>query len=366
MKAFTRSLAFAVGVCGFLFSAGAMAQQNEASAPSMADIVDAWLSSPHGDYGSESFTHWNEDGEIPGTCAVCHSSPGVTQFLRGPMTTAGRIDQSVHLGTSVDCVACHNSGVGNLEKVLFPSGMSVSTAGKSAICTVCHQGRASTKTVEAAISGMEDDVISGDLGFINVHYAPSGASLMGSAVHGGFEYPGKNYKGQFTHVPDLNTCVDCHQPHSLEVRLESCTTCHQNVDQFEDIRMSPTDFDGDGNVTEGISEPIKNLHERLGIAIQGYAAKVAGTAIVYESHSYPYFFIDGDADGTASEQEAVFPNRYQSWTPRLLKAAYNYQLVAKETGIFTHNPHYALQLLYDSLESLSEQTDVDMTGLIRP
>ena len=41
------------------------------------------------------------------------------------------------------------------------------------------------------------------------------------------------------------------------------------------------------------------------------------------------------------------PNRYRSWTPRLLKAAYNYQVVSKDPGAYTHNPTYALQLLHD-------------------
>lgn len=60
------------------------------------------------------------------------------------------------------------------------------------------------------------------------------------------------------------------------------------------------------------------------------------------------------------------PNRYAKWTPRLLKAAYNYQFVAKDAGVYTHNPAYAMQLLYDSLESLSAKVDVSMSALRRP
>lgn len=366
MTYLTRPFAMAACILALLIGTQVVAQEPQDADPSLSQIVDAWLASPHGAYTSEAFTHWNEDGEIPGTCAVCHSSVGAIDYLRGPMMTPSIIEMPVHLGTSVDCATCHNSAAADLVSVPFPSGVSVDTFGPSAVCTVCHQGRASTQTVETAVSGLEDDVISGDLSFINVHYAPSAASLMGSVVQGGFEYPVKVYKGQFTHVPDQNTCVGCHQPHSLEVRLEGCTSCHQGVGQLADIRISPIDFDGDGDVAEGIAGPIKALHDQLEIAIRTYGAQVAGTAIAYEIHTYPYFFIDGDGDGTASEAEAAFPNRYQSWTPRLLKAAYNYQLVAKDTGIYAHNPHYALQLLYDSLENLSEQIDVDMSGLVRP
>ena len=347
------------------FASSAVVQAQD-DRPSLSTIVEAWLQSPHADRSSEAFTHWNEDGEIPGRCAVCHSSTGVRDYLDTPMSLPGRIDHPVGLGTTVDCTACHTSSAAALDAVPFPSAVTVSGLGRSAICTVCHQGRASTETVLGATEGMDEDAVIGDLAFINVHYAPSASTQQGSVVHGGFEYDGKIYKGRFDHVPDFNTCTSCHSPHSLQVDIANCTTCHEGASEFSAIRISKADFDGDGDVTEGIAGPIADLHARLGDAIQLYAANIAGVPVVYGSSAYPYFFIDGDGDGAVTEGEAAYPNRYQSWTPRLLKAAYNYQLVAKEPAIFTHNPHYALQLLYDSLESLSEQVDIDMAGLSRP
>ncbi len=349
-----------------VLSAQASAQETAQSQYSLDGIVDSWLASPHATYSSESFTHWNEDGAVPGTCAVCHSSRGAVDYLGGDMSTTGIIDHPVPIGTAVDCATCHTSAATALSTVPFPSGASIPDLGSSAMCTVCHQGRASTLTVERATAGLEDDVVSGGLTFINIHYAASAAALFGTQVQGGFEYPDKDYRGRFTHVPDLSGCVDCHQPHTLEVELESCTSCHQGVESFTDIRMSRIDFDGDGDTSEGISDPISALHDRLGQAIQLYATDVIGTALVYDRGSYPYFFVDGDMDGAASADEAVFPNRYQSWTPRLLRAAYNYQVMAKGPAIYTHNPHYALQLLYDSLENLSAEVDLDMSGLRRP
>jgi hypothetical protein len=362
MKSLSRMAA--IGLFIALSTAPVVAQ--ESGGPSLNAIVDAWLESGHADRASEAFTHWHEESEIPGTCAVCHSSPGAVEYLRSEMATPGIIDHAIPTGTSVDCVVCHTSAASTLAAVPFPSGATVDTFADSAVCAVCHQGRASTQTVQTAVAGLEDDVISGDLSFINVHYAPSAATIMGTEVKGGYEYDGKVYKGQFTHVPDQNGCVDCHRPHSLEVQLDNCTACHQGVTQFSDIRTSRTDFDGDGDTAAGIAVPINALHQRLGAAIQSYGAQVAGTPIIYGAGSYPYFFIDSNGDGAASDDEAIFPNRYQSWTPRLVKAAYNYQVVAKDTAIYTHNPHYALQLLYDSLESLSEQVEVDMQGLTRP
>lgn len=358
----------AAAICGFvaLGALPATAQDTADNSDTLARIVEELLASAHADRTSEAFVHWNGEGEIPGTCAVCHSSLGMLDYVRGPMTTVGILDHTVGLGTTVDCVACHNSASTNLTAVPFPSGASVDSLGASAVCSVCHQGRASTQTVISAVTGRDDDAIYGDLSFINVHYAPAAATLMGSVVQGGFEYPEKIYKGKFTHVPGFDTCVSCHQPHTLEVKLDTCTACHQGVDRFEDIRLSRADFDGDGDISEGISAPINTFREQLLSAIQLYARDVLQTPIAYSTANYPYFFTDTNGDGAASADEAIYPNRYQTWTPRLLKAAYNYQLVTKDKGIHSHNPHYALQLLYDSIEDLSGQIEMDLSGLTRP
>ena len=68
----------------------------------------------------------------------------------------------------------------------------------------------------------------------------------------------------------------------------------------------------------------------------------------------------------ADKDEAKFPNRYNAWTPRLLKAAYNYQFVTKEPGAYAHNAPYALQILYDSLSDLATKVTVDVTQAKRP
>ena len=126
------------------------------------------------------------------------------------------------------------------------------------------------------------------------------------------------------------------------------------------------DFDGDGDAKEGIYEEIATLHGAVYEALQAYASEVAGQNIAYDSHAYPYFFKDNNANKAADKDEAIFPNQYKSWTPRLLRAAYNYQYVAKDPGVYAHNPAYVMQLLHDTLENLSEKISVDMDGMIRP
>ena len=55
-----------------------------------------------------------------------------------------------------------------------------------------------------------------------------------------------------------DTCITCHDPHSLELKFDKCVTCHTGATDkaaLKNIRMkgSLEDYDGDGNVTEGIS-----------------------------------------------------------------------------------------------------------------
>jgi hypothetical protein len=97
-------------------------------------------------------------------------------------------------------------------------------------------------------------------------------------------------------------------------------------------------------------------------AIQTYAVDTAGTPIVYDAGSYPYFFIDTNGNGVGDPSELERANGYASWTPRLLRAAYNYQWVQKDPGAFAHNGKYILQVLYDSIQDVGG----DVTGLTRP
>jgi hypothetical protein len=352
-----------VAACLGLATAGTALAQ---TAPTSEQILEAWLSSPHADSTAEAFRHWGTEGEIPGTCAVCHSTTGAVDYLAKPQTIPGVIDHPVSIGTTVECAACHNDGANALKEVLFPNGQIVNTPTSSAICTVCHQGRTSMEQVDASVTDIGEDIVSSDIGFINIHYAAAASTQLGDTVRGGYQYEGLSYVGPFGHVADLGTCVSCHGAHETEVELETCTTCHQGAADFRAIRTTPLDILGDGNTIVGIGAVIDQLHDQLNAAIMVYASETGGGPIVYSETAYPYFFNDLNADGVVDPAESIFPNAYKSWTPRLLKAAYNYQFVGKDHGAFAHNPHYVIQLMIDSIENLSEVAAVNATGLMRP
>lgn len=337
---------------------------------------EAWASSGHADFEAEAFTHWDEDDPavVEAACAKCHSEGGYLDFLGADGTAAGVVDNDAAIGTSVTCVTCHNEVTVVMDSVVMPSGLEITGLGDESRCMQCHQGRESSVSVNARIEelGLGDDDTSEELGFVNIHYYAAAAIKYGTEAKGGYEYEGNSYDAFFTHVEGYSTCIDCHNSHTLEVKVSECTTCHTGVASEEDlvnIRMigSLVDYDGDGDVEEGIAAEIAGLQEMLYTALQAYASEVSGAAIAYDSVAYPYFFIDTNEDGEAGEDEANYGNQYASWTPRLLKAAYNYQVSQKDPGGYAHGGKYIIQLLYDSIADLNTvlSSPVDLSAANR-
>lgn len=339
-------------------------------------FLDEWMGSAHADATAEAFRHWDADdpAEIPANCAKCHSSTGYQDYVGADGSAVNAIDATaVAPGTVVDCVACHNSGTIAKTSVIMPSGIEITGLGDESRCMECHQGRESKVSVDAFIeeAGATEalDTVNEDLGFRNIHYFAAAATKYGTLAKGGYEYEGKTYDGNFMHVDGYSTCKDCHNPHTLELAIEECATCHEGVAAVEDLRNirmegSQMDYDGDGDVEEGIAFEIAGLQEVLLASIQAYANEVGEAAIAYNAHTHPYFMSDANANGQADEDEG---DRYASWTPRLLKAAYNYQTSMKDPGAYAHGGKYIIELLFDSIEDLNGAiaTPVDQTAMRR-
>jgi hypothetical protein len=356
--AFGLSLAAAVLLGAGAYQAGLFADQAANQA--------AWASSAHADPNAEAFKHWNATGQIPTTCARCHSTPGYLDFLGADGTAAGVVDSNAPIGTTVECAACHNSATDTLDSVTFPSGVKATGLGPSARCMNCHQGRESSVSVDAAIGDVNlptVDTISTKLKFKNIHYLAAGATLLGGEVKGGYQYAGKKYDVRLAHVNGFNKCIDCHDQHSLKLRLDKCVTCHSGLVTEEDtrkIRMngSLVDYDGDGSIAEGIASEVDGLRASLYKAIRAYAA-AKGFPIAYSETIYPYWLADPNNNGVVDAGETT---GYAAFTPRLLKATYNYHVSVKDKGAFAHNGKYIIELLYDSIQDLDPNA---VAGLIR-
>ena len=326
-----------------------------------ATAINDWFRSAHADAAAEAFRHWDEEEGIRPVCAVCHSGAGFRSYHGLDGSAPGIPEDPVELGGVVDCETCHNPGLASVTEVLFPSGLLYPVEGVEVACMTCHQGRSAGSTVEAAVAGTPDDTPNPEIRFVNPHYATAAATWLGGRGAAGVHYPGRTYSGQFFHARPMETCVSCHQPHTLAVQTDSCATCHENGTP-EEIRLARQSYDGTGNTGQGIRVDIANNAARLLDLVTRYGAEVAGTPIVYDAGSYPYFFADADADGRpdTAEGRAV---AYASWTPRMLRAAYNWKLVTADPGAYAHNPHYALELLYDSIEDLTAPLGIDMASL---
>lgn len=328
----------------------------------------SWAGSPHADVTAPAFSNWNEDGSVPVGCARCHSSDGYVDFLGGDGTAPGSVESPGTPQAVVGCATCHDPAASALDAVSFPSGKTVTGLGAEARCMVCHQGRASGADVDRGIAqaGITDeDTQSPTLAFTNIHYFPAAATLYAGRAEGGYQYPGETYDTRFRHVPGFDQCQECHDPHSTQVRWEACNGCHPgatDVLQARNIRQIASrnqDYDGDGNRSEGIYFEIEGLRNRLLEAIQRYGAERA-TRVCF-ANAHPYWFNDTDGDGACSAEEAVGANRFASWSPRLQKAAYNFQLSRVDPGNFAHNAKYVIQLLHDSLQSVNQGLTVPFT-----
>jgi hypothetical protein len=343
---------------------------------------DAFLGSAHANAKAEAFNHWNTGtpAVVPADCARCHTSAGFQDFAANGKVSA---DVPAPAGT-FSCTTCHNPAAIALTSVTFPSGKKIENLGPEARCMQCHQGRESKVSVDKQITTFNvtdvDAIVkpmtdaagkATNFGFINVHYFAAGATLYGSQAQMGYEYDGKAYDPKFRHVAGFDTCLGCHDQHTLQVRVDKCAGCHEGVKTVDDLKNnrengSLVDYNGNGDTKEGIFYEIKGLQDTLYGSIQTYAKEVGGVGIAYDPATYPYWFADADGDGKADMKDGK-PVGYSTWTARLLKAAYNYQASVKDPGDFAHNAKYVIELLYDSTADLNTKVSkpIDMSKMVR-
>lgn len=121
---------------------------------------------------------------------------------------------------------------------------------------------------EQGSGGKDLDTPDAKIRFSNIHYFAAGATVFGAEAQGAYMYDGKEYAGQNMHAEEtgkVNKCQDCHDVHALEANLESCETCHETGDTaaIRGESSANVDYDGDGDVTEGVKGEIDTLAEAL-------------------------------------------------------------------------------------------------------
>ena len=300
-----------------------------------------WQASAH--------TNWyiEEIPENPTACAKCHNALGYLKFLGLDDSSVSQVETPVPTDITTKCQVCHNELAEVKNFASMPSGLEIGGLGPESNCLECHQGLTASFQVAETIADFPRDQVNRDLKMPNLHADAAGAIFYGTQAQGGAEYPQYQYSAKFHHISD--TCITCHDPHTLEVRVENCYACHLEASSLEgvrNIRLSRIDYDGDGDIAEGLTGEIDTMMEKLWITMQLYAALTDGADLI----AY--------ADGFKNEAG----EKYTTWTPELLQAAYNFHYAAKDPGGYSHNPKYIMQLLYDSIDELGGST----RGMTRP
>jgi hypothetical protein len=154
--------------------------------------------------------------------------------------------------------------------------------------------------------------------------------------------------------PNPEDCVDCHGQNPPQPNPGN----DPKKFKFSGIRMNSIDWDGDGNVTEKLGDEILTLENALYAQIQAYG-RARSNPVVYDDHSYPYFFEDTNGNGVRDSGEN---GRYGFDDKTILRAAYNLQFSKKEPHGYIHNLPYVVQLLIDSIEDLGG----DVSKYVRP
>ncbi len=302
----------------------------------------------------EKSTHSNLETSIHGaertSCYPCHSGGAFVKFAKNPTAPGYNLAEDME-NHSINCSTCHdphnpeNKGLRMLNYDKLRTGIAIPAdkGGYGKLCINCHQARTVSETV---VKNQEKKF--GDRFY--PHYSPQADVFFGV---NGIEY-GLPIKGMTTHANLDNGCVTCHMSdvtngpslhsnHQMRMTddngediVTSCQTCHgSKITSFGDVGKGSKDYDMDGDWNEGVQKEVQDmmdqLYELLPKNAMGEVPTMAVDSMVVKNH----------------------PNY-----PHVLKAMYNYQIVAHDFSNGVHNTDYTVALLRASLNQL---TGVELT-----
>ena len=310
-----------------------------------------WAHAGHADVTADPWSHYDWALPSRAACRHCHSGYGFIDYSKDVAQNDRRGEFRV-----LDCAVCHGvHGVGaenllrEFGEVVLPGDVTVTDAGASATCMVCHNGR----TVPA------------DGG--TPHYALAGVMLEG--------INGNTFGETLTNSPHtfLAQCTDCHmapgpadgQPgagkvggHTFAMKVHdagdpdfgyenvgACNTpaCHGGgrspellITEFN--REAFGDYDGDGTV-EGVQDEVQGLMELV-------YEEITTNGAVFLGH-YPYWDYTGVVDDPPGFLQTV------------KDVVWNWEYVDNSGDLGIHNTGYAVGLLQVSYKAL---TGMDIPG----
>ncbi|MBS2018814.1 MAG: hypothetical protein JST00_38460 [Deltaproteobacteria bacterium] len=218
-----------------------------------------------------------------------------------------------------------------------PVGQSVSYKTANT-CVFCHKSR---KDISAYITA-SNTISSYRWG---PHDGPQTDVYSGK---GGYHFTGKTY-GTSAHAAIANACVSCHmQPvagnsnvpdHTMKPTVAYCKTCH--------TAYTGTNFDVQGGRTL-----VKNALAELEAALDA-------KGLLTRSESAPFAPLaedqlgDGQFHLDLARPGSAPGGGNQTLDAETAGALYNYLILARSKDLGVHNPTYAKQLLWDSIEKVT-------------
>jgi hypothetical protein len=317
--------------------------------------------SGHFNTAGEPYRHWDEDGEMSGSCAPCHSGEGAKFALTGD-TTSTFSEDTKGISQSLTCEACHAApfdpatlnapGAYTASYTVDAVSPTLPDLGDSNLCVNCHTGR-----------GNMDSLVGSDLTNVTAtktHYFTAAGTLFAASTRMGYEYTGPDYAdmGYFAH-DGIGLNAD-----SPETGLGPCVACHLDLAANHDFNVGTKDAAGEFTAIKNnasvcsachtggfaltatiLQEEAEGYHEALEVLNQ---ALIARDVKFYAS--YPYFF-----PATLDPAQAYYGNHIKDWSALgegILGAAHNYNYLHHEPGAYAHNRYYAKRLIFDSIDWL--------------
>ena len=274
-------------------------------------------------------------------CVQCHTTTGFIAYSTGKAVAAWG-DPSDKTKEVLRCSACHsNISTGSVRTVTpvrpyadFPLYQNPNL-GESNICMDCHVGTNSGQGITAQLKALADFT---RLPLVGPHYMAVGGTIYGQI---GYQFPGQSYNSASTHVKlgsdtGSGPCVYCHKNSTYGHQFESgvlsvCAGCHGTTLDAATLARDKTTF----------------LN-----ALEVLRTQLAAKGFVYSPTLMGFTNTNWGAGQAGANS---------------MGAAFNYVLLITEQGIYTHNPGYASQLVFDSIDYLDNgQLDNSVTTLAVP
>ena len=318
-------------------------------------------------------------------CQKCHTHEGFVKYGGKDV----KIDPKSFIKhpSQQSCFTCHDPHVNGDMSLRTTSPVTLASGkkfdiGKGNLCANCHQTRGKAKETAKAMPAEKLK------GYWGAHHGPQADMLIGSNA---YEYPGKTYYSSVHLKLTKNSCVDCHMSypqsrfsmtpamggHSFEIvgevhhqpqlNASGCLgSCHTIIKQKKvgnpDTPVdtfwwhqtkavfayeAKADFDNDGKV-EFLQSEIEGL---LNLFVN-----TKGTGYLQKGE-VPMHKKEGGWNWTESKKERPLKE---------VAALYNYKYVLEDRSRGIHNAPYAIQILYDSIETLDPGFDTSKRNVYRP